>query len=177
MTILEFNALTKKSSRKLIALAISITITLPLLFLFILIYFDMLPDDPKKVKMIIVSFALILALLFIFGVRKIFPSKKYTLIFDKENITIKSNKSEVISYASIKYIIIKNNTDYSNISIKQLDNRELKLYVGFANLLNNKPILKNDNQLDNPLLNYFLKDISEVKGIKMITFSSINNID
>ncbi len=177
MIKLELKALTKKSSIKLIVLAIIITITAPILFLFTLIYFDKLPDDVFKVRMIILSFSFALGILFIFGIRIVLPSKKYTLIFDAENITIKSDKEQIINYNSIKSITIKNNTDYSNIHIKQTDNQELKLYVGFANLINNKSILKSENQLDNQLLKYFSKEIFTQKGITTITFNSLKNLN
>ena len=75
-------------------------------------------------------------------------SHSYTVIFDNENINVQSKKKNIlIAYKEIEKIVFWNNSDYSKMIIKA-KNEEIKLYVGFANLLKNVRILPSRNYLD-----------------------------
>ncbi len=109
-------------------------------------------------------------LLFSVLIKKIIPSKKYTLIFEQNRITLISDVKYTISYDDLETIVIKNNSDYSSVKFVQSNGDKLQLYVGLATLPLDKPILKSNDMLDSVLLQRFTKDISINKSIEVFTF-------
>ncbi len=172
MIKIQFNALTEKQRKRFLIIAAASTIISPLLFVFILIYNKVeLPVNLRIRVLIFAVFAVIIWIVFSFLIKKIIPSKKYTLTFDHTRITVTSDVSHIISYDDLETIVITNNSNYSSVKLKQTNGDGLQLYVGLATLPLDKPILKSDDMLDSVLLESFTKDISMNKSIKVFTFT------
>lgn len=169
MVELEFKALNQREYRIAIVLIV-LAILIPALLFMIFVVLNNLNKIPRSFLIGILGILGIISFFILALIVNKTLGKKYELTFNETELFIKSNKTEVINYYEINSIRIHNNTDYSKIVIHKKDGSDFKLFVGMANLLNNKDILEPASILDSALEKKFRKEVTKRKGIDIIIY-------
>lgn len=171
MVKLSFKALTQKEYRIAIILIV-LAILIPALLFMIFVVINNFNKIPRGFLVVILGVLGIISFFILALIVSKTLGKKYELTFSETELVIKSDKTETINYFEINAIRIHNNTDYSKIIIHKKDESDFKLFVGMANLLNNKDILEPANILDTALEKKFSKKITKRKGIDVIIYKN-----
>jgi len=172
MITLRFKALTKKEY-KIAIVMIVLAILIPVLLFMSFVIINNLNKISRSFLVVILGVLGIISFFILALIVSKTLGKKYELTFKETELVIKSDKTEVINYSEINSIRIHNNTDYSKIVIHKKDESDFKLFVGMANLLNNKNILEPANILDTALEKKFRKHITKRKDIDVIIYKVV----
>lgn len=168
MTKLELTALTNIRHKVAIVLAVLLVLMCVVWCMLTVVIPDNKPysNFPIHVFIIVSWCTFIVYALFV----QVFLPQLFELFFTKQDLILRTKNRTHISYQDVDFILIVNNSDYSKIVIKQKAGKEIKLYVGFANLFKNSPILLPSNKLDNELERFFVKRTWLAKGLEIIKF-------
>lgn len=168
---LNFRALETKMYRIAIFLIVLAILIPAAVFMIIVIYYDIKNLGRGQIVSImgLAGFASFFLVAFIFSK---FLAKNYVMAFYPEKLTVQFElKEQQFELNRIRKFEVWNNSDYSKL-VLYYDDEEIKYHVGFANLLNVKPILQDENILDVVFTEKkgFIKQVNNVKGYSKICY-------
>jgi len=165
---LNFRALDSKRYRITIVLAILIPASI---FMAIVVYNDITNLGRGQIISImgVAGFAFFFLVAFVFSKCL---AKKYRIVFYSNIVIVQCEGKEIaLELSKILSFEVWNLSDYAKLVIRY-ENLSIKYHVGFANLLNAKPILEPVDKLDLVFTSEkgFVKRIENIKGVVKISY-------